>query len=262
LSTVPSSDAPVGDRSGNAAPAARRILAQALFEMRAIMRNGEQLLLSILLPVGALVALATTQLYDALGAGSDDHLSEATAAALPLAISATSFAGQAIATGFDRRYGVLRQLSTTPLGAWGLVVAKIIAVYAVVLTQFLVLFVIAATLGFHRHVSVLGIVLAAILGTAALVSLALLLAGTLRAEATLALANIVWVVMAAAGGVVFDPPGLWGDLVAFLPFGALGEAMRSAVLDATPDWTSLVVLAVWAIIGVTACKRWFSFDAK
>lgn len=259
--TVSPGAAPPVPRS-NAAPLAARIAAQTLFEVKSIMRNGEQLLLSILLPVGALVALSTTSLFDSLGSGpaGADHIAEATAGTLGLAISATAFAGQAIATGFDRRYGVLRQLSTTPLGTGGLVLAKILGVYAVIITQFIVLFAIAAGLGFRQHVSVLGVAAAAVFGTAALVSLALLMAGTLRAEATLAFANIVWVVMAALGGVVFDPPGVWGLIDHLLPFGALGQAMRAAVLDHGVDPVSLLVLVIWSVIGIAACRRWFRFD--
>ena len=247
-----------------AAPLHRRIATQTVFEIKAIVRNGEQLLLSVLLPLGLLAALSTTEVLDVISQAPQrgSHVDTATSGVLALAISASAFAGQAIATGFDRRYGVLRQLATTPLGASGLVLSKIVAVYAVVALQFALIFTLAGILGFSAHVSVLGVVLAALLGTAALVSLALLMAGTLRAEATLAFANILWVVMASVGGVLFTHPGLWGWITSVLPFGALGDAMRAAILDAAIDWPALGVLAIWTVFGILACRAWFSFDSK
>ncbi len=258
MTTVPHT-APVS----NAARPGRRIAAQATFEARAIMRNGEQLLLSILLPVGFLLLLSTTKILDVVGASEHgQHVNVATAGVLGLSIASTAFAGQAIATGFDRRYGVLRQLATTPLGTSGLVIGKIIAVYGVVATQFVIIFVLAKLLGFNAHVNIIGLLLAALLGTAALVSLALLMAGTLRAEATLALANIVWVLMAGAGGILIAHPGLWGWTTSLLPFGALGDAMRAAVLAGTIDWPALAIMAIWAVAGVLGCRAWFSFDGR
>lgn len=250
--------------ASNEAPPARRIAAQAAFEVRSIVRNGEQLLLSVLVPVGVLIALSTTRILDAVGADpqAGPRVDVATAGVLGLAIASTAFAGQAIATAFERRYGVLRQLATTPLGAGGLVLGKLIAVCAVVASQFALIFAIAAALGFSAHVSVPGVLLAGVLGTASLVSLALLMAGTLRAEATLAGANIVWVLMAGAGGILIAPPGLWGQITAILPFGALSDAMRAAVLAGTIDWPALAVMAIWAVLGVAGCRAWFSFDGR
>jgi ABC-2 type transport system permease protein len=44
------------------------------------------------------------------------------------------------------------------------------------------------------------------------------------------------------------------------PPGALGTALRAAVLDGAIAWVSLLVLAVWAIVGALLARRWFSFD--
>ncbi|WP_349827909.1 ABC transporter permease [Brevibacterium litoralis] len=259
------------------APAWRRVAAQTLFEARAVMRNGEQLLLSIILPVIALLGLSLTRIPEVLGtgsalgtdsagaAGAHSPVAVALAGVLGLAIASTAFTGQAIATGFDRRYGVLRHLATTPLGTTGLVLGKLCAVYVVVLTQYVVLGGIALVLGFAPgSLGVLGwvgLVLAAVLGTAVLLTWALVMAGTLRAEATLALANIVWVLMAVVGGILVPHAGLWGTIVSFLPFGALGEAMRAAVLDGRINVLALVVLAVWAVIGLMVARRFFRWSS-
>ncbi|GAA2015022.1 ABC transporter permease [Brevibacterium samyangense] len=251
---------------GGAAPALRRVLAQTVFEARAVMRNGEQLLLSLILPAIALCGLALTRIPDVLGMDTADHprVLIALSGVLGLAIASTAFTGQAIATGFDRRYGVLRQLATTPLGTSGLVWGKLLAVYLVVLTQFVVLLALAGVLGFRpgtAGISVPGLVCSAVVGTASLLVWALVMAGTLRAEATLALANIVWVLMATVGGILLAHPGAWGDLVGFLPFGALGDAMRAAVLEGRLAVVPLLVMLAWSVVGLLVARRWFRWSA-
>lgn len=241
---------------------ARRIGSQARFETISVLRNGEQLLLSLVLPLGMLVFLAKTPLLEAMGAipQGGDPLAVALPGALSLCLASTAFTGQAIATAFDRRYGVLRQLATTPLGTNGLVLGKLGAVVIVVIVQFVLAFSIAGLLGFDSGINVLGLVLATLLGTASLLSLGLLMAGTIRAEATLAGANLIWVLMAGVGGLVIGHPGEWGTVVGYLPSGALGEAMRAAVGSASIDIKSLIVLLVWSLLGTVAARRWFRFE--
>ncbi|WP_309130194.1 ABC transporter permease [Brevibacterium sp.] len=240
----------------------RRVLAQTRFETLAVLRNGEQLLLSLILPLGMLVFLARTPLLEALEMipPGTDPLTLALPAALSLCLASTAFTGQAIATAFDRRYGVLRQLATTPLGTTGLILGKLGAVIAVVLIQFALAFAIAGVLGFDWHIDVPALILTTLLGTAALLSLGLLMAGTMRAEAVLAGANLIWVLMAGAGGLVLAHPGEWGTVVAYLPSGALGDAMRAAVASGTTDVKALIVLLVWALAGTLAARRWFRFE--
>lgn len=240
----------------------KRISAQVRFETFSVLRNGEQLLLSLILPLGMLVFLAKTPLLDALGAipHGGDPLIVALPGALSLCLASTAFTGQAIATAFDRRYGVLRQLATTPLGTSGLILGKLGAVIAVIIIQFALAFAIAAVLGFTGPVNVLALVCATLLGTAALLSLGLLMAGTVRAEATLAGANLIWVLMAGAGGLVIAHPGEWGTLVGYLPSGALGEAMRAALDGTGFDVKAMIVLLVWGLLGTLAARRWFRFE--
>ena len=101
-----------------------------------------------------------------------------------------------------------------------------------------------------------------VLGTAAFASLGLLVAGSLRAEATLAAANLIYLLLLAGGAVVLPTSayGSFGDVVSFLPSGALGDAMRTALSDASVAGRDLVVLAVWAVIGAVATAWTFTWE--
>lgn len=242
---------------------ARRIAAQARFETVAVLRNGEQLLLAIILPLIILIGLGRTDVLSSLSALPEgaSHIQVATAGVLGLAVASIAFTGQGIQTAFDRRYGVLRQLATTPLGAAGVIWGKLGAVVCVLVVQATLLLIAAGLLGLSfgdAHWP--AVVLALLAGAAALVSWGVLMAGTLRPEATLAVANLLWVLMASVGGLLFHRGGTWGILMELLPPGALGSALRTAVVDGAVAWPALVVLVVWAVFGTLAARRWFSFD--
>lgn len=242
------------------APAARRVLAQAGFDTRVMLRNGEQLLLTLVLPALLLVTLAVTHVPD-LGPGR--RIDVVTPGVLALAVMSTAFTGQAIGTGFDRRYGVLRLLGTTPLGRGGLIAGRVLAVLAVELVQVAVLGGLAVALGWRpQAVGVPTALPALLLGTAAFVGLGLLLAGTVRAEAVLAGANLVWVLLLAAGGVVIPPErlGSWGRITELLPSGALGDSLRAALLHGRLAVGACAVLAAWAVVAAAAAARWFRWD--
>jgi len=245
-----------------AAPAHRRVLAQASFEARAILRNGEQLLVTIIVPVLVLVGLtkATGIAIDTDGLSRVDFF---TPGVLALAIMTSSFTSQAIASAFDRRNGVLRLLSTTPLGRGGLLAGKILGVLAVGVVQVVVIATTALLLGWSPDpAGLLLAVVAWVLGTAAFTSLALLVAGTLRAEAVLAVANLLLLLLAVAGGVIVPAdrlPGPMAHIALLLPSGALGDAMRETLWHGSlPAW-SVVVLVGWtAALGWGASRlfRW------
>ena len=243
-----------------AAPLARRVLAQALFEARTVARNGEQLLITLVLPLLVLVLLSRTRMVDL---GTEDRIGLVAPGVLALAVLSTAFTSQAIATGFDRRGGVLRLLATTPLGRSGLLAGKVVAVALLEAVQVVVLGGAALLLGWRPDpAGVLPALAVLVLGTAAFTALALLLAGVLRAEAVLAVANLVWVLLLAGGGVVLPAellPGPLAALAGVLPSGALGEGLRAALTDGVVPWGPLGVLAAWtAVLSVLAARlfRW------
>lgn len=239
-----------------AAPRGRRIAAHAAFEVRTVLRNGEQLLLTLILPALVLVVLTRTDLIALEGAGLA-RIDVAAPGVLALAVMSSAFTSVAISTGFDRRAGALRMLATTPLGRGGLLGGKILGVLAVQAVQLVALGAVALALGWRPAPGGVPIALAAVLlGTAAFTGLALLLAGTLRAEAVLAGANLLWLLLVIGGGIVLPTP----SLARFLPSGALGEAMRSALGHggaSGPALVSLAVLAGWALLFGAAAARFF-----
>ena len=240
-----------------AAPRWRRVLAQADFEVRGLLRNGEQLLLTLVLPALVLLVLGGTSVVD-LG---PDPMDVVAPGVLALAVMSTAFTSQAISTAFDRRAGVLRLLATTPLGRSGLVAGKVVAVLVVEVGQVLVLSVIAVALGWRAQGPAAAALLLA-LGTAAFVSLGLLLAGTLRAEAVLAGANLLWVLLLVGGGIVVPADRLPGPLAALaplLPSGALGDGLRTAFAGQGVAWAAVLVLLVWVAGGMSVVARTFKW---
>ncbi|NNG41102.1 ABC transporter permease [Flexivirga sp. ID2601S] len=243
---------------------ALRVRAQAAFETRTLLGNGEQLLVSLILPAMALVGLAVSATPD-LGPGR--RIDIVVPSVLALAVVSTAFTGQAIATGFDRRYGVLRLLGVTPLGRSGLLAGKALAVLVVVALQTIVLSVIGVCFSWQPHLGGLLVgALLMLLGTWTWVAVALLLAGTLRAEAVLAVANLLWVIFAAVGGLLYPtakmPAGV-GDVVRLLPSGALGDGLRDALTGHDGSLLRpVLVLLVWGLAATALSAKLFRWDDK
>lgn len=241
------------------APAARRVLAQAGYEAGVLLRNGEQLLVSLVLPLLALVGLVVAPYPDL----PEPRVDAVVPGVLALVVVSTAFTAQAIQTGFDRRYGVLRLLGTTPLGRDGLLLGKALAVLGALGGQLVVVAAVALAMGWRPSWSGLptGVVSVG-LGAWAFVALALVLAGTLRAEAVLALANLVWVLLAGAGGLLLASelfsPGL-AAVTRWLPSGALGDALRLSADGGLP-WSQWLVLLGWAGVLSVVAVRTFRWD--
>jgi ABC-2 type transport system permease protein len=265
MSSLPAASAPAssGDYAPQQAPAPllRRILLQGRYESLTMLRNGEQLILAVVLPLLALIGLTVTPFLDGLG-GS--RINVAVPGILALCAMSTAFTGQGISTGFDRRYGVLRFLSTTPLGRTGLIAGKVLAVLAVLCLQIAVVSAVALPLGWQPPAAgwlpAVGLL---ILGAAAFTALGLLVAGTVRPEATLAITNLLWILLGALGGIVIPAerlPALAQGIVHFLPSGALGEALRQAFLLGTVNVDAALILLIWTVIAGAAAIRWFKWN--
>ncbi|MFE3037121.1 ABC transporter permease [Streptomyces canus] len=244
-----------------AAPLGRMIATQAVLETKMLLRNGEQLLLTVVIPSLVLVLFSSVDIIDT---GQDKAVDFLAPGVLALAVMSTAFTGQAIATGFERRYGVLKRLASSPLPRWGLMTAKTASVLVTEILQVVLLTVIAFALGWSPHGNPLAVLLLLILGTAAFSGLGLLMAGTLKAEATLAAANLVFLLLLVAGGVMVPlskfPAGAQ-DVLSLLPITALSDGLRDVLQHgAGMPWGDLGILAVWAVLGLGLAGRLFRWE--
>ncbi|MEU3995790.1 ABC transporter permease [Streptomyces fungicidicus] len=237
------------------------IAAQAVLETKMLLRNGEQLLLTVVIPTLLLVLFSTVDVVDTGDGETVDFLAPGI---LALAVMSTAFTGQAIATGFERRYGVLKRLASSPLPRWGLMTAKTLSVLVTEVLQVALVTVIALALGWSPQGDPVSVFLLLVLGTAAFSGLGLLMAGTLKAEATLAAANLVFLLLLVGGGVVVPLdrfPDAAGDVLGLLPISALSEGLRDVLQHgAGMPWADLGILAVWAVAGLAAAGRLFRWE--
>lgn len=254
---------------GRAAPTWRATLAQAAMELRLTARRGENLLVTLVIPVVLLVFFASVPV---LPAGTDAvsgtrPIDTLLPGILALAIISTSLVNLGIATAYERSYGVLKRLGGSPLPRAGLIVAKMLTVLLVEVIQFALLGGIAAvafgwTPGAGSSAPV--VVAALLLGTLAFAGIGLLMAGTLRAEATLAGANGLYLAFLLLGGIVVPVerlPGILADLARLLPAAALSDALRIGLGAAPGDATgALAILAGWGVIAAGLATRRFRWE--
>ncbi len=224
------------------------LLAQFRTECTLTLRNKESLLLTLGIPVGLLVFFS---LVDVLPIDTVDPVEVLAPGVLALAIMSMAMTGLAIATGFERSYGVLKRLGTTPLGRPRLLAAKIGAVVAIEAVQAAVLVPVGLALGWRPSLSVLPLLGAVVLGTTAFAGLGLWMAGTLRAEITLALANGLYLFFLLLGGFLIPLGDFPAPLRAFarlLPGSALTDLVTAGFSGTGAPGRAWLVLAVWAAV--------------
>ena len=242
-------------------PMLRAVLAQAGMELRLLVRSGESLLVTFGIPVGILVFFSVVEV---LPTGERRAVDFLVPGVLALSVAATGLVAVAIQTAFERKYGVLKRLGGTPLPRVGFLVAKALAVAAVLMVQVALVTVLAlSVLDWQPRGGGLAAPLALLLGTVASTALGLLMAGTLRAEATLALSNAAFLVLLVISGVTFDAGTLPDGLAAVgraLPVGALGEALRVAFDGGGFARGSFVALLVWSAAAVVVAARTFRWE--
>ncbi len=237
-------------------------LAQARTELTLTLRRGESVLLTLGIPVLLLVFFS---LVDVLPKppGVEDPIDFLAPGIIALALMSSAMVNVAIATGFERQYQVLKRLGATPLGRPRLLAAKTTAVLAVEVVQLVVLVPVSLLLGWDPDATWLGFLAVAALGTVAFAGLGFLMAGTLRAELTLALANGLYLVLLLLGGMIIPLSELPGPLEAFaklLPAAALAAGVDGTVTAGASvpgwAWATLVVWAVAAPVAAAVTFRW------
>lgn len=238
------------------------LAAQARVETTLSLRRGESLLLTLGIPVGLLVFFSVV---DVLPIDADDPVDFLAPGVLALAVMSTAMVNLAIATGFERQYLVLKRLGSTPLGRGRLLSAKTIAIGLVLVVQVVILVVVSLLLGWDPDLGGIGPALAAaVLATVAFAGLGLLMAGTLRGEMTLALANGLYLVLLLLGGMVIpldELPDAIRTVAELLPAAALADVLNGSLTEGgSVDGQSWVVLAAWAVVTPAAAVRWFRWE--
>lgn len=236
--------------------------AQLRAELQLVSRNGEQLLLTLGIPVLLLVFFG---LVDVLPTDTDKPAQFLLPGILALAVMSSAMVSLGIATGFERSYQVLKRLGATPLGRSRLILAKIISVFCVEVVQMIVLLPIGLMLGWRpANATWLLAILVVLLGTSAFAGIGLTMAGTLRGEINLAAQNGLYLVLLLLGGIIVPMDKLPTPLRAVghsLPSGALADVMREALTGTSSMLgTSLVVLLLWAGIAPLVAARLFRWS--
>lgn len=237
----------------------RALAAQLRLELAVLARNGESLLLTLGIPVLLLAFFANVDVLPIDG----EPIDFLAPGVLALAVLSTSLVNLAIATGFEREYGVLKRLGSTPLGRPRLLAAKVLSILVVEAVQILVLWLLALAFGWEPAVDA-GFVLAVVLGTVACGGLGLVMAGTLKALVVLAAANGAYLVLLLLSGMVIpleELPGAVQAVSRALPSTALADAVRGSVTEglAVPG-RAWAVLAAWAVAAPGAAARWFRWE--
>jgi ABC-2 type transport system permease protein len=242
------------------APLARMLRAQTAMEFKLLMRNGEQVGLTLIVPLLLLVFFNLPMLYSLDGRRIDF----VAPSILALAVMSAAFTGLAIGTAFERKYLVLKRLGATALPRAALIGGKTLAVLLVEVVQCALICALAFALGWHPHGDPLLAVLLLVLGTLAFGGLGLLVAGTLRAEVVLGVANLAWLVLMFCGGIAL-PLDRFGsgtaDVLRLLPSAALSDGLHRVLQHGElPGWGPVLTLAVWAAASLAAAARWFRWE--
>jgi ABC-2 type transport system permease protein len=241
------------------APWPRAVLAQVRMEGRLTARRGENLLAMIGVPVAVLLFLGT--FGSARGA-----IGGALPGTLAIATLASGLVNLGIATAYERGYGVLKRLGGSPLGRDGLVAAKLSVVVAIALAQVVGLLVVAwLVLGWRpdADASAVGVLVATVVGAAAFAGLGLAIAGRVRPEAALVLANVLFLLALGLGGTLVpfaDLPAPVATVVRLLPVGALADTFAAALGDGSSIVPPLAILAAWAVAANLVAARTFRWD--
>lgn len=240
---------------------ARALAAQSRAELMLQLRRGENLIVTLAVPLGILVFFSKVDAT--IPTGFSNAVDFLVPGVLSLAVMAAAMVSLGIATGFERRYGVLKRLGSTPLSRGGLLTAKTVTVLLFELIEAVLIVVTGVALGWNVSGGLFAALGLLLIGTVAFAGIGLLMAGTLRAEANLAAANALFLVLLFLGGMAYPLdklPGAMQAVAKALPAAALSDTVRS-VLSSQPFPTGqLAVLVAWAVLAPLAAARWFRWE--
>ena len=240
--------------------ARRAVAAQARVELLLTLRRGESLVVSLAIPVGILVFFTKV---DVAQTSLRDPVQFLVPGTLALAVMSTAMVSLGIATGYERRYGVLKRLGSPPLSRAGLLAAKTMSVLALEVVQAVVLLAVGAALGWQNRGSIAAAVGLLLVGTVAFAGIGMFFAGVLRAEANLAVANGLFLLLLFLGGMAYPLSRLPAYLEAVaraLPAAALSDTVRQALSAGPISIGALVTLVAWAIGAPLIAARTFRWE--
>src|SRR5947199_7303257 len=246
----------------NAAPLHQQIIAQSRVELLLTLRRGESVLITLVVPVLLLIFFASLNIIPATTGKAVDFLLPGI---LALAVMAAGMVSLGIATAYERYYGVLKRLGSSPLPRSELIIAKIISILVLEIVQVILLVGVAVLLyGWQPAGSLPLALLAMVLGTVTFAAIGLAMAGALRAELTLAGANALFLLFILLGGGILPLSHLPAPLAAFaqmLPAAALTQALQATMTNRAPfPGFSLLVLAIWAVVILVIAIRTFKWE--
>jgi ABC-2 type transport system permease protein len=240
---------------------ARAVAAQTRVELMLTLRRGESLIVTLVVPLGVLVFFSKV---DAVNTTMPHPVDFLVPGVLALAVMSSAMVSLGIATGFERRYGVLKRLGSTPLSRAGLLAAKTVTVLLLEILQATVIVLTGVALGWEVNGGLVGAVVLLLIGTIAFAGIGMLMAGTLRAEANLAAANGLFLVLLFLGGMAYPLAKLPDALETFakaLPAAALSETVRSVLTPGVAFPTGeLAVLVIWAVAAPLLATRYFRWE--
>ena len=237
----------------------RGLVAQTRIELLLTVRRAESLLVTLAIPLGILVFFSQV---DAI-TDVESPIDFLVPGVLALAVMSTAMVSLGIATGYERRYGVLKRLGSTPLSRAGLLAAKTANVLVFELVQVVVIVATGVALGWDLTGRIVPAVVLLLVGTVAFAGIGLLMAGTLRAEANLSLSNALFLLLLFLGGMAYPLSRLPGALRGFaevLPAAALAESVRDVLSAHAFPLAHVLVLVAWAIAAPIAAASLFRWE--
>jgi ABC-2 type transport system permease protein len=248
--------------SNNAASPTQQILKQTQYELLLTSRRGENILVTLIIPVLLLIFFASLNIVPPVNGSAINFLLPGI---LAVAIMAAGMVNLGIATAYERYYGVLKRLGSSPLSRTSLIIAKVISILVLEIVQVLLLVAVAFFLyNWHPSGSLLLTLAVIALGTITFAGLGLAMAGALRAEMTLAGANALFLLFILLGGGILPLSHLPGPLAALaqlLPAAALTQSLQAAMTSNSsfPTFPFLVLL-VWTILVLLIATRTFKWE--
>lgn len=236
-------------------------------ELRLLAREPAPVIWAVLLPLAAAVVTAlippVTTPRPALGGMSFAQVYQPvlvlfTSSVLALQVMPT------LVTQY-RELGVLRRLRTTPVPAWQLLGAIVTIVLGLSMVMTVLLVGLPAVLGLPLPANSAAFALTSLLAALSFVAIGALLCGVAKnSRVGAGIGGFVATCMWFAAGM-WIPRALFPPVLATIsdltPGGAAAKGMLRAMAGDWPDAVSLVVLALWSVVGFAVAARTFRFEA-